>query len=157
MNARRWFVVRAHRAQAMAGFTMIELALVLVLLGIVAKIAIPKAFNSDALTLQAQARNFTANLQRAQLLAVTQGTAVGVLIANDLKSYTIQANMGNMPNQVVDLVNGAAFTSGAGMTYTFDSLGQPATNSTWSFGLQASGASAITVTVEAVSGLISGP
>lgn len=157
MRARPWLVVRVIRARAMAGFTMIELALVLVLLAIVAKIAIPQAFNSDALTLRAQARNFTAYLQRAQLLAITQGVGVGVFIANDLKSYTIQANMANMPNQVVDLVNGAAFTSGAGVTYTFDSLGQPATNTTWNFGLQAAGVPATNVTVEAVSGLIKGP
>lgn len=146
--------------QAVAGFTLIESVMVIVLLGIVAAFILPKAFDSGPMTLTAQARNFAANLQQAQLLAITEGVAVNVQVNSN--SYTIPLNMGNLTAQTVTLEPGTIFSSGAGTGYYFDSLGQPTNNlgqptSNWSFQLSAAGKTSPLIQVEAVSGFITGP
>lgn len=145
---------------AVAGFTLIESVMVIALLGIVAAFVAPKAFDSGRMTLKAQARSFAANLQQAQLLAITEGVAVNVQVTS--KSYTIPLNLGNLSAQTVTLEPGTTFATGVGSGYYFDSLGQPTNNlgqptANWSFQLTASGANSPSVTVEAVSGLITGP
>lgn len=149
-----------HPRQAVAGFTLIESVMVIVLLGIVAAYVLPKAFDSGPMTLTAQARNFAANLQNAQLLAITEGVAVNVQVNSN--SYTIPLNMGNMTSQTITLEPGTTFSSGAGTGYYFDSLGQPTNNlgqptSSWFFQLSAAGKTSPFVQVEAVSGFITGP
>lgn len=146
---------------AVAGFTLIESVMVIVLLGIVAAFVAPKAFDSGRLTLKAQARNFAANLQQAQMLAITEGIVVNVQVNSN--SYTVPVNLGSLTSRTVTLETGTTFATGGNSTYYFDSLGQPTNNAgtptstPWSFQLMASGANSPSVTVEAVSGLIAGP
>jgi len=150
-----------YRQQAMAGFTLIESVMVMVLLGIVAAMVMPKAFNPNALTLQAQARNFTASLQKAQLLAITKGVTVTVRVNNS--DYSVSANVGGLPSpETTTLENNATFISGNNTTLSFDSLGQPyiaaaLLTSSFPFQLQAAGVSSGSIAIEPVSGWITGP
>jgi prepilin-type N-terminal cleavage/methylation domain-containing protein len=150
-----------HPLQAVAGFTLIESVMVIALLAIVGIYVMPKAFDSGPMTLNAQARNFAANLQQAQLLAITEGVPVNVQVTSS--TYTIPLNIGQLTAQTVALEPGTTFVdSSVGNGYYFDSLGQPTNNlgqaaATWSFQLQASGSTSPIVTVETVSGWITGP
>lgn len=161
MRARLSFATFERRAPASAGFTLIESVMVIVLLSIMAAFVAPKAFDSGRMTLKAQARNFAASLQQAQLLAITQGVAVNVQVNSN--SYTVPVNMGNLTSRTVELEPGTSFASASvGSGYYFDSLGQPTDTlglptNTWTFQLTASGANSPSVTVEAVSGMIAGP
>lgn len=149
---------RCLRRGVARGFTLLETVIVLVVVGLLAAIAIPKAFNPGALTLKAQARQFASDLQRAQLLASTSGVAVQVEIKTT--SYTVKQGIGGMPAETVTLQNGATFVSGATTTLTFDTLGQPFTDNVLAFQLADNAttpASSANVKVEAVSGLITGP
>jgi len=151
-----------HRRQAVAGFTLIESVMVMVLLGIVAATVMPKAFNPGAITLQAQARNFTASLQRAQLLAITKGASVQVVVNST--NYSVSANIGGLPSpEITTLETNTIFSTGSGNIFSFDSLGQPTDSSgaplttSLSFQLQASGVSSDNIAIEPVSGMITGP
>jgi len=75
-------------AQGWAGFTLFESVIVLIILGVLAVIAAPKAFNTSSTTLDMQARTLASDLQRAQLLATTQGQMV--LICPSTAAYLVQ-------------------------------------------------------------------
>ena len=149
-----------HPRKTVAGFTLIELVTVIILLAIVSIYAMPKVFDYRRMTLNAQARNFAVSLQQAQWLAITQGVAIHVQVSSD--AYTIPRNMGSLSTQTVTLEPGTTFATGVGTDYYLDSLGQPTNNlgqttGNWNFQLQAGGSNGPSVTVEAVSGWISGP
>lgn len=147
--------------QAVAGFTLMESVMVIALLAIVAAYVLPQSFNYSPLTLNAQTRNFVANLQQAQLLAITQGQQVNVQVSGN--TYTVPVNMGSIGTQTVTLEPGTTFVaSGVGSGYYFDSLGQPTDSAghptaNWSFQLQTANTLGTLVSVEAISGWITGP
>lgn len=136
----------------MAGFTVIETVIVLVVLAVLGAIALPRAYDSGALTLRAQARNFASELHHAQLLAITAGIPVTTTINGN--HYTVQYSLNGASVIVVDvnMVNDAIFSPAGPYTLTFDSLGQA--QGTLAFGLSSSNASA-SVNVTATTGLIS--
>lgn len=139
-----------------AGFTMVEVIIVVVLLGILAAVLMPKAVNPDAITLKAQARNFASDLQRAQLLAITTGVPVTVQAIGN--RYTVQYTLGTTPVTAVDvnLDSHASFSTGG--TLVFNSLGQPTAASTsQSFQLSNTAAISPAVAVLSTSGRITGP
>jgi MSHA pilin protein MshC len=137
----------------MAGFTVIETVIVLVVLAVLGAMAIPKAYNPGALTLKAQARNFASELHHAQLLAITVG--VPVTATSNGNRYTVQYTLNGTSFTPVDVImaNDAVFTSTGQQTLTFDSLGQP--QGTLVFALSSSGNASANVSVTATTGLIS--
>ena len=152
--------------QACAGFTLIESVVTLLLLAIVAAYAVPKAFNSSAMTLDAQARTLASHVQRAQLLATTSGQPVYVCALGS--SYLIQIGpyltgqpcptvipAQTTPNQpvVVTLAQQATLTAMPN-PLTFDTRGQP--SSAGNFQLQAAqDTHTISITAAAITGLVS--
>lgn len=162
----RQLLARPHqRQQALAGFTLIETVIALLLLAIVSAYAVPKAFNSSAMTLDAQARTLASHVQRAQLLATTSGQPVYVCALGS--SYLIQVGPYlagqpcpavlpalTTPNQpvVVTLVQQATLTAMPN-PLAFDTRGQP--SSAGHFQLQAAqDAHTISVTASAMTGLV---
>ena len=144
----------AHRQQAMAGFTLIETVIVLVVLAILGAMAIPKMFDPGAMTLKAQARNFASDLRYAQLLATTTG--VPVTVTTNGNRYTVQYTLNSASVTPVDvtMANDAVFTQ-AGQV-TFDSLGiATGTVSPLGFAFSSTGNSSTTVSVTAATGLVS--
>lgn len=139
-----------------AGFTMVEVIIVVVLLGILAAVLMPKAVNPDAITLKAQARNFASDLQRAQLLAITTGVPVTVQAIGN--RYTVQYTLGTTPVTAVDVTLDSHASFSTGGTLVFNSLGQPAAASTsQSFQLSNTAAISPAVAVLSTSGRITGP
>lgn len=144
----------AYRQQAMAGFTLTEAVIVLVVLAVLGAIAIPKAFNPGALTLKSQARNFASDLRYAQLLAITTGVPVTVNTNNN--RYTVQYTLNSTSVTPVDvtMANDAAFAQ-VGQVI-FDSLGQATgTVSPQGFVFSSTSNSSATVSVTAATGLVS--
>jgi len=126
-----------------AGFTMVEMMLVLLLLGIVAAVAVP-AMNSslDEMKLDAAAREVVSAIQYCQSQAIKTGSdtykvafnestdefmckednSIVALHPLDKKPYKIQFNLeGHL--QGVDIVS-ASFGSSNGLAVKFNSLGE---------------------------------
>lgn len=149
-----------RRATASAGFTLLESVIVILLLGIMAAAVVPKAFDTGAMTLDAQARTLAADLQRAQLLATSSGQTV--LVCASSAAYMVQIG-GSCPTPlptlpqatqpiVVELDKDATFATPL-PALTYNSMGQP--NGSASYQIRSSGLSAsYTVSVAALSGLV---
>jgi len=141
----------AHRS----GFTLIEVILVLLVLGVLAAVVIPRVGNLGD-DVRAEAERLRANLRYAQSLAMTGNTADWSVLISP-QSYQLQRNGqpapvnwpgGNAPLRV--LAGGVTITGGAGVL-AFDHLGAPP--ATVSIVLS-DGARTATVTVLGFTGLV---
>lgn len=63
------------------GFSLVELVIVMVLIGILAAIAVPRVFSTAAMTVSLQADRFAADLRRAQALAASQSRSLCVTVS----------------------------------------------------------------------------
>lgn len=152
-----------RRAHASAGFTLIETIIVIVILGIISTYAMPN-FSTGKLTLDAQARTLASDLQRAQLLATTTGQAYyfcpfrdGYVIKNSSTCPTSLPDQTSSVTQsvVVTLDKQATLSATPATTLSFNSLGQPNAASRLQLLSAPTGSGSITVTVAAVTGLVS--
>lgn len=163
VNARVPLMPLRRTASASAGFTLFELVIVILLLGIVAVAVLPKAFDSGAITLGAQARTLAADLQRAQLLATSTGK--NVLVCADTGAYIVQIG-GTCPSPlpalpqssqpvVVALDKKATFDTNSTLpTLVFNSRGEP--NAAADYKIWSDGKTSLyIVSVAALSGLVS--
>ena len=160
MKARPSLAPFHRRVPAPAGFTLFESVIVILLLGILAATVLPKAFDTGAMTLQAQARTLASDLQRAQLLATSSGQ--NILVCATSAAYIVQIG-GTCPSPlptvpqstqptVVILDKGATLATPT-PALIYNSLGQP--NAAASFQIRSAGlTSSYTVSVAALSGLI---
>lgn len=154
------------RQQALAGFTLLETVVVILLLAIAAVYAMPRAFNASALTLDMQARTLASHVQRAQLLATTSGQTVYVCawtqaylvqvgpVAAGIPCPVTPPTQTSVAQPVVVTLEQQATLTAAPNPLSFGSQGQPVSEGR--FQLQAAqDARTITVTAAAVTGLIS--
>jgi prepilin-type N-terminal cleavage/methylation domain-containing protein len=163
MTTRPLLLTLPRNAPATAGFTLFELIIVIVVLAIVSVIFLPKAFDSGALTLKAQAQTLASNLQRAQLLATSSNK--NILVCANSGTYMIQIDGLSCPNElptspqptqpvVVALDKNATFDANQTLIYS-SSTGTPQSSVPVSFKIWSAGrTSSYTVEVAALSGLI---
>lgn len=170
MNARSRLAQLIRRGQASAGFSLIELITVILILGILSAIAAPKAFNTSKITLDAQAKSLASNLQRAQLLAATTGTSVyfcafqaGYLVQiNAVCPSTLPSSQDFATQPVLVALDKEAILPALPSFARYNSLGQPIDSDGKPMTTQvnfvltsSSSASSITVSAAAVTGLVS--
>ena len=127
------------------GFTIIELMMVVVLIGILAVSFVPKFLDTSAISLVGGAAMAAADIRYTQELAMGTHSSKTIVFTTSNTYYTIGA-------QNVDLPSKVSISSGA--TFTFNSLGEPTTGGGSSVSLSA-GAETKTITVEDYTGRVS--
>lgn len=168
MNARLKSARRLRAKHLLAGFTLLETIIVVMVLGILSVSAAPKFFNASQLTLEAQARNLASDLQRTQLLATTRGNTF--YFCTNANGYVAQPS-NNCPTSVPSQISNnqpvavildkqatlsvTLVTPPTPATLSFNSLGQPSTAGSFQLLSSPVGSGSITVTVAAVTGLVS--
>ena len=144
------------KGSQVAGFTLVELVIVIVVLAIISAYAIIKSTSPAEVTLPSQAETMASALRHTQALAYTSGQRRRVSALNG-NTYSV-AICGGSPitcpttESTVTLQNSVTFTDVSPVTLYFNTLGQPDGKAT--FTLRAGGASK-TVCVAAVTGLVS--
>ena len=127
------------------GFTLVELIMVVVLIGILAVSVVPKLVDTSAISLQGGAAMVVADIRYTQELAMGTHTPKTITFVTNDTFYTVNSQTMNLPSRV-------SISSGA--TFTFNSLGEPTTGGGSSVEIQA-GSSTKTITVESYTGRVS--
>ena len=115
--------------RAAAGFTLVELVVTVVLLGILARYAMAKLVTPATMTLPAQAQSLADLIRRAQSLAVVRGQRMSVSVATPGANGRVAIACASGPcNTDASLsVSQGAVVLGPSPIY-FNSLGQPVNN-----------------------------
>jgi len=127
------------------GFTIIELIMVVVLIGILAVSVVPKFMDTSAISLQGGAAMAVADIRYTQELAMSTHAPKTITFTTSETFYTVVSQTMNLPSRV-------SISSGA--TFTFNSLGEPTAGGGSSVEIQA-GSSTKTITVESYTGRVS--
>lgn len=152
-----------------SGFTLVEIVIVIVVIGIAALLAIPMMSSAASLQIRSAANMLAADLEYAKSMAISRGQNYSVVFDKDTDSYKIVDPLGNTIEHPVkkgfdyvvsfqneSRLNRVDITSadfGGTQTVTFDCLGSPV-GSGGSVVLQADSTTK-TITVEPVTGFIS--
>jgi MSHA pilin protein MshC len=126
------------------GFTLTELVVIIVIIGILAVSAIPRFFDNDAFQQRGAADQVKASLRFAQKVAVAQHRDVSVTLAQGVDTDCTITLVGGNLNCTIETA-----LAGAG-TYTFNALGQlisPAAPATVTIG-------GTVITIEAQTGYV---
>lgn len=134
-----------HIVANSGGFTLVELIMVAVLIGILAVSVVPKFVDTSAISLVGGAAMVEADIRYTQELAMSTHSPKTITFTTNDTFYTVNSQTTNLPSRV-SISNGA--------TFTFNSLGEPTTGGGSSVEIQA-GSSTKTITVESYTGRVS--
>ncbi len=144
----------ARIVTASSGFSLIELVMVIVLLGIVMAAVVPKLRNPTDFSLEGSASMIVADIRNAQELAMATHDDKNVVFTLNGASYTVETESDSV-FRTVDLPSGVTITS-ADVTFTFNPLGEPTVGGGSSVTIS-SGVNSKTVTVGNYTGRASTP
>ena len=146
-----------------AGFTLIEMIVVIVIVGVLSAYAIMKSYSTAQFTLLSQAQTMASDIRHVQSLATTWGRSLRITADTANGIYSVSCvTAGTSPCNFAPVLNpstGAAFSvalqQGAVLsgpaTLDINSLGQPSAAGV--YGLSASGATK-NVSVSALTGFV---
>jgi prepilin-type N-terminal cleavage/methylation domain-containing protein len=165
----------------LTGFTLIEIMIVVVLIGIAAMIAVPMMSSAASMQIRSAANIVAADLEYAKSMAISRGQNYSVVFDKENESYSIKREGSEDPiphpvkkgfDYIIDFrsdtrldrvdIDDADFDPDSSQTITFDYLGSPYSGTgtsksplnEGSIELQADGFNK-TISVEAVTGYIS--
>ena len=134
--------LRHHRRQALSGFTLIELIMVIVMLGVLSIFAAPRMFNSSTFYARGFHDETLALLRYAQKSAIAQRRTVCVAFTTQSATLTISSASatlacttalplkgprGESPATVPSNTSRGVAYSSKPVDFNFDGLGQPIT------------------------------
>ena len=150
------------------GFTIVEIVIIVVIIGIAALVAVPMMSSAASLQIRSAANMISADLEYARSMAISMGQNYSVVFDKDADSYKIVDPLGATIQHpvkkgfpyVIDFQNESRLSRvditiaefNGDQTVVFDCLGSPDSGGTVI--LQADGTTK-TVTVEPVTGFIS--
>ena len=127
------------------GFTLVELIMVVVLIGILAVSVVPRFVDTSAISLLGGASMAAADIRYTQELAMGTHSTKSIVFTSGNTYYTVDAQTVNLPSRV---------TISNTITFTFNSLGEPTAGGGSSVTLSA-GSESKTITVESSTGRVS--
>jgi MSHA pilin protein MshC len=142
------FSSRKPARSAQRGFTLTELVVVIVLVGILAVAALPRMFDSAGFQSHGAAEQVKAALRYGQKVAIAQRGAVSVVISSAATSDCGTVLVGGNVNCVI-----ADSVAVPAKTVTFNALGQPAPNAADSV-VVGTPPNDTTITIEAETGYV---
>ncbi len=107
------------------GFTTIELIIVIVIMGIMMAIALPKLGVVGAIDLYSTARQVKSDIRYTQELAMSKYRNTTITFGTD--TYTITASGGYSESKELPTRSKAIFDSDSTLIFIFNSLGEPTT------------------------------
>lgn len=134
----------------LAGFTLVELVMTIIIIGILAVFAAPRFFDADIFQSHGAANQVKAALRYGQKVAIAQHRNVSVTISAAASSDCGAVLAAGNVSCVIS--NSVTVTPALPKTVTFDALGRPVPNSADSVTV---GATAITI--EAETGYVHSP
>ncbi|MCK9989975.1 MAG: hypothetical protein RugAbin2_00989 [Rugosibacter sp.] len=135
-----------------AGFTLVELVMTVVILGILSVYAFMNSTSSADLSLPSQAQTMAADLRYTQMLAHTSGKRMRLKITSGANgSYSAGCVSGSCAQAFSASLKQGVVLNGTA-TLDFDTLGQP--SSAASYTLKSPEGSVKTVTVAPLTGLV---
>lgn len=135
-------------AKEQCGFTLVELVTIMVLVGILAVVALPRMFDSGAFQSHGAAEQVKAALRYGQKVAIAQRTSVSVVISSAPESDCQAVLAGGSVNCVI--ANSVAVPA---KTVTFNALGQPVPNAADSI-IVGTAPDSTTISIEAETGYV---
>lgn len=105
------------------GFTLVEIIMVIVLIGILAVSVVPKLWDTSSLSLEGAAAMVAADIRYAQELAMGSYAAKKVEFTQNSNTYTLK-NSNESVIKTVELPSGVTVSS-SDVTFEFNSLGEP--------------------------------
>lgn len=136
--------IARYRMRYMHGFSMTELVMVMVIIGIMAAVTLPR-FENNAFQNRAAADQITAALRYAQKMAIASHSSVTVSVSAGSPANCGIAIVGGVLSCVVD----NNVDVGGTTTVVFDFMGRPTPN-----GSTTTVDSSISITVEAETGYV---
>ncbi len=117
------FCISKRITTGSSGFSLIELVMVIVLIGIVMAVAVPKLRKTSDFSLEGSASMIVADIRHAQELAMATHDDKNVVFTLNGASYTVETGSDGV-FRTVELPSGVTITS-ADVTFTFNPLGEP--------------------------------
>lgn len=135
--------ITAKLQRVAVGFTLLEMVMVLVMVGVLTIYALPNVLNMPGATLDSQAKSFASDLRRTQLLATVSGSTLCMWLT-DNTHYSVKNQCTAAASTLTDpatnrpiqgtLINGVTFGSYVNpQGLKFNSLGQPSLAASYVF------------------------
>ncbi len=134
------------------GFTLVELIIVIVVLGIVSAYAVMRGMPVAEVTLPSQAQKMASDIRHAQTLAYTTGQRMRLAItagANGIYTVNSCVSIDNCPTEIFRANLQKNVVLGGTTTIDFNTLGWPSARASYTLG------SGATVCVAALTGFVS--
>jgi type II secretory pathway pseudopilin PulG len=157
-------IVAVQHRRPLAGFTLIELVMIIVMLSIVSVYVVMNNVSPAAVTLPSQAQKMAVDIRHVQTLATTWGRSLRINTANNTYSVTCTSSVvapcpSSTSTNVIDPATGSSFSvalqNGVSLagpaTLDFSSLGQPSAAASYALSF---GGNTRTVCVAGVTGLV---